>query len=215
MYNILKRTIDIISSIIFIVILFPLLLIISINILIVSGRPIIFTQKRIKNDGKVFKMYKFRTMHNQSKEPIANQESITKEGRNLRKFHLDELPQILNILKGDMSLIGPRPLISKEYFHHIKLDPDYKKIYSNKPGIICLDGILGYMDDKNRTKIMRKLNLNLTSDKQLHNKLSDKYHQKKKERELFYLENKSFILDIKMIFWTFIMLTHKTKKRKG
>ena len=160
-------------------------------------------------------MYKFRTMRNQSKESkeesIANKENITKEGRNLRRFHLDELPQIWNILKGDMSLIGPRPLISKEYFHHTRLDPDYKEIYSNKPGIICLDGILGYMDDKNRNKIMKKLNLNLTSDKQLHNKLSDKYHQKKKERELFYLRNKSLILDIKMIFWTFIMLTHKIK----
>ena len=113
----LKRLFDIVCSIVGIVILFPVLLIISISILITDGSPIIFSQIRVGQNGKEFILRKFRTMNikagiNKGTFEPGDRTRITNVGRFLRTNKLDELPQLWNVLKGEMSLVGPRPEVS-------------------------------------------------------------------------------------------------------
>ncbi len=209
MYNPIKRLIDILISLILIIILSPILLFTYLTIQMNSGRPITFVQKRVKKNGKIFLIYKFRTMIEKAslfqKKGFTDKELSTKEGWILRKLHFDELPQLFNIFKGDMSLIGPRPPTMKDYKHHLELDPNYKKIFSNKPGLISLDGVLAYINSKKRKKILNKLGLELSTVKNKHSKYSEEYHEKKKQREYYYLNNKSFILDLRIFLWTIVM----------
>lgn len=150
----LKRTVDIIVSFLLLLILFPLFLIIGIIIKIDSEGPVFFLQERIGKNGKKFKMFKFRTMYkdndqNLHKEyvtklikegkkddsgiyKIKNDPRITKIGKFLRAFSLDEFPQLINVLKGDMSLVGPRPPIEYEVEHY---DEWHKRRLSVKPGM--------------------------------------------------------------------------------
>ena len=110
-YRYIKRIIDILLSGLAIIILSPLLLILCIAIKLDSPGPIFFSQMRVGKNGKRFKIYKFRSMYMPT-HMLANPEQyITKTGRFLRKTSLDELPQIFNIFKGDMSIVGPRPAL--------------------------------------------------------------------------------------------------------
>lgn len=111
MYRILKRLIDLFFSTLLILALFPLFLIISISIFLTMGGSVFFFQKRIGYKNKLFNVYKFRTMRSKSSIDDTDRKRITSLGKFLRKYSLDELPQILNIIKGDMSFIGPRPLL--------------------------------------------------------------------------------------------------------
>lgn len=147
----------IIASIIFIV-LSPLLLLIAILIKLTSKGPVIFAQDRIGMNKKIFKVYKFRTMVpdaeakqadleylNERKDEgafkIKNDPRVTKIGKILRKFSLDELPQLINVIKGEMSLVGPRPLTLRDY---TKFKEDWqRRRFSVKPGITCLWQISG------------------------------------------------------------------------
>ena len=109
----IKRLLDIIISFCALVILSPILLIVAILVRIKLGSPVIFCQERPGKDEKIFKLYKFRTMTNKTDENgklLPDSERLTKFGKILRSTSLDELPELWNILKGDMSLIGPRPL---------------------------------------------------------------------------------------------------------
>lgn len=111
---IIKRTLDILLSFIGIIALSPIILIISILIVKKLGSPIFFVQARPGKDGKIFKMIKFRTMLNSTDKYgnfLANELRHTKFGKLLRSTSLDELPELINVLKGDMSLVGPRPLL--------------------------------------------------------------------------------------------------------
>ena len=132
----MKRTFDFCVATVAIMVLLIPLLVISLIIRATSKGSAIFVQKRVGKNGKVFKMYKFRTMYIETPKYLATAEIddpdkyITKMGKILRRFSLDELPQIINIFKGDMSLIGPRPLIPEEtdvhemrkiVFAHIKM----------------------------------------------------------------------------------------------
>lgn len=137
----IKRIIDIIVSFIAMIILSPVYLIISLLILIIDGRPIFFTQDRTGRDGKNFKIYKFRTMVNRK---------VTKLGIILRMFSLDELPQLLNVLKGDMSLIGPRPWVPEYYENFTE---EQKKRADVRPGMIGLAQVNG----RNKIGIFKKL----------------------------------------------------------
>lgn len=126
----IKRILDIVFSLLAIIVLSPLLLIIGLLVLISGGRPIIYKQIRIGKNGKPFTLYKFRTMYNDADErkaelldrnevsfpyfKISNDPRITPIGRFLRKFSLDELPQLFNILKGEMSFVGVRPVLAEE-----------------------------------------------------------------------------------------------------
>ena len=120
MYSVLKRVLDVIISGSAIIILSPILLLIAIMIKVDSKGPVLFKQKRVGKDKKHFMIYKFRSMYVDApsdmpthllKDPTA---MITKVGAFLRKTSLDELPQLFNVLKGEMSLVGPRPIITAE-----------------------------------------------------------------------------------------------------
>ena len=138
-YLIVKRIIDVVISIIALIILLPIFAIISIAIKIESKGPIFFKQKRIGKDKKNFTIYKFRTMRTDTPKDMPTHMLknangyITKVGNILRKTSLDELPQLLNIIKGDMSIIGPRPALWNQY----DLVEERDKYHANdlKPGL--------------------------------------------------------------------------------
>lgn len=113
----LKRLFDIVASFCGIVILFPLIVIVSILIKLTSKGPVLFKQVRVTKNGRLFKIYKFRTMRENSEGDkqitVGNDSRITGVGHILRKTKLDELPQLFNVLKGEMSLVGPRPEVPK------------------------------------------------------------------------------------------------------
>ncbi len=119
-YRFLKRSLDIFFSFLAIIVLIPFLILVAIIIKIESKGPAIFRQKRIGRNGKIFKILKFRSMRVETPSEVATnlldkpQEYITHFGRFIRNTSIDELPQLLNIIKGDMSIIGPRPVILTE-----------------------------------------------------------------------------------------------------
>lgn len=201
-YKIIKRFLDFVFSFLLIIFLIPLLLLIGITIKINSKGPIIYTQKRIGKNNISFYCYKFRTMHHESKyllkkilitnpnfksefaesRKIINDPRITNIGKFLRFSSLDELPQIFNVFKGDMSLIGPRPIVKSEIK---KYGNDFKKVFSNKPGISGLWQVSG------------------------RNKLS---YSKRVELDIIYSENISFRLDIKIFIRTILVILFPNDK---
>lgn len=113
----IKRPMDFILSLLAIIVLSPIFLITGILVAIMLGRPVLFTQLRPGKDEKIFKMYKFRTMTNQTDENgelLPDDVRLTKFGKFLRSTSLDELPELINILKGDMSIVGPRPQLVRD-----------------------------------------------------------------------------------------------------
>ena len=134
----MKRLFDFTVSLVLIIMLLPLFLVISIIIAIDAGNPVIYKQYRVGKDNRLFYIYKFRTMKNNTRlaatKDLTEADSvITKSGRFLRKTSLDELPQLFNVLKGDMSFVGPRPLIPEE--KEIRILRKEYGIYSVRPGI--------------------------------------------------------------------------------
>lgn len=149
-YEVIKRLIDIVCSFLGVLVLSPLFIIIAIIIKMTSKGPVFFSQKRVGKNGKEFDMYKFRSMvvnAEELKEKLAakNEMSgpmfkmkddprVTKVGKFIRKTSIDELPQLWNVLKGDMSLVGPRPSLPKEVAQFE--DWMYKRL-EVKPGLTC------------------------------------------------------------------------------
>ena len=195
-YILLKRLIDFIFSLILIVLLIPLFLIIGILIKLNSEGSIIYVQKRIGRNNKPFACYKFRTMQPQAKyilkkilfqnpefknefkntRKLINDPRITNIGKFLRFTSLDELPQIFNVFKGDMSFIGPRPIIKSEIKKYGK---DFKKAFSVKPGISGLWQVSG------------------------RNKLP---YKKRVELDIVYAKNINLILDFKIFIKTLVLI---------
>src|SRR5699024_2652320 len=133
---------DIMGSLLLLVLLSPFLVIISFFILTLDCKPILFKQERRGLDGNVFKIYKFRTMTqgDHSKDKFLINQKVTNTGGFLRKTSLDELPQLLNIFKGEMSFIGPRPALSKHYDNY----SEYQlKRLQMKPGVTGLAQVNG------------------------------------------------------------------------
>ena len=143
MYQYFKVIIDFVGSIIILVILLPVLLVIGASVLVAMGSPIIFKQERIGKNNKPFIMYKFRTMREPKKGQnrlLSDADRITKVGEFLRRSSLDELPEIINVIKGDMSLVGPRPLLEL----HLELFDDHQKTRHNvRPGMTGLAQVMG------------------------------------------------------------------------
>lgn len=155
-YRFLKRLADIAGAMLGIIFLSPLLLLTAIAIRIDSRGPAIFSQKRVGQDGKLFKMYKFRSMVTNAEELLEklkdkNEMSgpmfkmredprITKVGRLIRKTSIDELPQLFNVLKGEMSLVGPRPNLPREVN---KFTSYQKQKLLIKPGLTCYWQVMG------------------------------------------------------------------------
>lgn len=179
----LKRLFDIVFSLIGLVILSPFILVFSI-ILMFSNGPVIFRQERIGYKGKPFTIYKFRTMSIDAESDgiprleVERNKFLTPFGRFLRAHHLDELPQLWNVLKGDMSFVGPRP--ERQYFiDQINRETDdYRYIYLMRPGVTSYATIYnGYTD---------------TMDKML----------KRLEYDLDYLDNRNIFTDLGIIVKT-------------
>ncbi len=177
----MKRVLDFIFSLVAIIILSPAILIIYLLVLISSGRPVIFKQQRVGYKNQVFTIYKFRTMKRgmrQTKTEDLTEEEIKNDitfiGKILRKLSLDELPQLVNILKGDMSFVGPRPLIVEET--EIRELRAKNNVYSVRPGITGWAQVNGrdFITDEQKVQF----------DKE-------------------YVENHSIIMDIKILFKTF------------
>lgn len=172
----IKRLLDIIISFCSLVILSPIFLIVAILVRIKLGSPIIFKQERPGKNEKIFKLYKFRTMSNKTDENgnlLPESERLTKFGKVLRSISLDELPELFNILKGDMSLIGPRPLLVKYLPYYNEKE---KHRHDVRPGLTGLAQING----------RNALNW------------EDRF-----EYDIQYVNNISFISDIKILFLTF------------
>jgi len=144
-FSIFKRGVDILVSLLLLIVLSPLLVVIAIAIKLESNGPALFKQERAGKDGKPFIFYKFRTMKAGTapfgpSPKSSNDKRLTKFGRILREYSLDELPQLVNILRGDMSLVGPRPL----YLSQIaEWSEGQKRRLSVKPGVTGLAQISG------------------------------------------------------------------------
>ena len=179
----IKRLIDIIGSIVALILFSPIMLVVAILVKKSSPGPIFFAQERIGLGNKPFKMYKFRSMGVQDPKKEAkewttkNDARVTPVGRIIRKTSLDELPQFWNVLKGDMSLIGPRPerpLFVEKFKEEI---PRYMIKHQVRPGITGWAQVNGFRGD---TSIRSRI-----------------------EHDLYYIENWSLGLDIKFLFLTF------------
>ncbi|WP_324027971.1 sugar transferase [Maribacter sp. BPC-D8] len=171
MYPIFKRLFDIILSLIGLILLFPILLIVALILTIDFKDTPFFTQKRPGKNEKVFKVLKFKTMNNKKDENgelLADSIRLTPLGIFVRKTSIDELPQLINVLKGDMSLIGPRPLLVK-YLPFYK--PEERIRFSVRPGITGLAQITGrnYMswDEKFQKDIYYVEHLGIIQDVQI------------------------------------------------
>ncbi|MGL4971575.1 MAG: sugar transferase [Culicoidibacterales bacterium] len=143
MQLVFKRTMDIIVSLTALICLAPILLIVAILVRIKLGSPILFTQNRPGKAGKIFKMYKFRTMldaTDKTGQPLPDEQRLTKFGKLLRSTSLDELPELWNVLKGDMSLVGPRPLLEEYLPLYSK---EQLKRHDVRPGITGLAQVKG------------------------------------------------------------------------
>ena len=166
--NRIKRGLDILGSITGMIVFSPLFLLIYLVIKIENGGKVIFSQERIGYQGKPFILYKFRSMKESAEADgkpalcCQGDKRLTRVGRFLREHHLDELPQLWNVLKGDMSFVGPRP--ERKYFvEQIKaINPDYELLYQLRPGLFSPATLYnGYTD--NMEKMLRRLRMDLDS----------------------------------------------------
>ncbi|MBI4753578.1 sugar transferase [Candidatus Desantisbacteria bacterium] len=181
----IKRVIDMVASLLTIIILSPFLLIVAFLIKLDSSGPIIFSQERVGRDGRLFKIYKFRTMKTDAEQdtgPVLakkDDERITKLGKFLRQTRIDEIPQCLNVLLGQMSLVGPRPerLFFVEQFK--TAIPGYAKRFKVRPGITGLAQVNAGYDISPKSKL--------------------KY-------DLLYVKNYSLVLDFKLMLKTLLVI---------
>lgn len=189
MYRVIKRILNLLCSFVGVIVLSPFFLIISIFIKGTSKGPVFFVHERVGLNGKKFKLIKFRTMVNNAEEMIASfspeqkkeweenyklkdDPRITKIGKFLRRTSLDELPQLINILKGDMSIVGPRPVVDEELnWYGDKKD----KLLSVKPGLT------GWWAVNGRSNVP---------------------YPERCDLELYYVDHISFALDVKIILKT-------------
>lgn len=191
-YLFLKRGLDIVASTLGLIVLSPIIILVAIAIKLESKGPVLFSQDRVGKNGKIFKMYKMRSMVQNAeelKEKLLEQNEmsgpmfkmkddprITKVGKFIRKTSIDELPQLINVIKGDMSLVGPRPSLPKEV-KEFELWM-YERL-AVKPGLTCYWQVMG----RNNIDFEDWMKLDIK-----------------------YVRERNFFLDIKLIFKTFFVL---------
>ena len=170
-----KRFLDFILSLLAVIVLSPIYIIVAFLVKIKLGSPVIFTQERPGKNGKIFKMYKFRSMTSETDENgnlLPDEQRLTSFGKLLRSTSLDELPELLNILKGDMSIVGPRPLL-------VKYLPLYNEHQKHRHDV--RPGFTGWAQCNGRNAIS---------------------WEEKFDLDVYYTKHVSFLLDIKIIFKT-------------
>ncbi len=195
-YSLFKRIFDVVSSTLLLIILSPLFLILIILVKLDSKGPVFFGHKRIGYKGETISVYKFRSMVQNAEEVLRNftpeqkeefeknfklddDPRVTKIGAFLRKTSLDELPQLINIIKGDMSVVGPRPIVQKEV---VKYGKYADKLFSVKPGLT------GFWQANGR---------------------SDTTYDERVQMDMYYIDNRSTLLDLKILFKTVIAVIRK------
>ena len=179
----LKRLFDILLSLVLIILFAPLYLIVSLLIWIKMGRPVLFRQQRPGYKEKIFGIYKFRTMTNERDENgelLPDGKRLVGIGKTIRSLSLDELPQLFNVLKGDMSFVGPRPLLTEYLPLYNKRQ---KKRHDVKPGIT------GWAQVNGRNAIS---------------------WEEKFELDVWYVEHQSFWLDMKILWMTFLKVVKRS-----
>ena len=196
LYSIIKKIMDLILSLIGLILLIPVFLILAILVKLDSKGPVFYAHTRKGKNRSDIKIYKFRTMYSNSDEifesfsdeqkeeyyknfKLDNDQRVTKVGDFLRRTSLDEIPQLINVLKGDLSLVGPRPIVEKEI---CKYGQYADKLFSVIPGIT------GYWQANGR---------------------SDTSYDERVKMDMYYIDNKSILLDIKIMFKTVISVIKK------
>ena len=196
LYSIIKKIMDLILSLIGLILLIPVFLILAILVKLDSKGPVFYAHTRKGKNRSDIKIYKFRTMYSNSDEifdsfsdeqkeeyyknfKLDNDPRVTKIGDFLRRTSLDEIPQLINVLKGDLSLVGPRPIVEKEI---CKYGQYADKLFSVIPGIT------GYWQANGR---------------------SDTSYDERVKMDMYYIDNKSILLDIKIMFKTVISVIKK------
>ncbi|MCG0275996.1 MAG: sugar transferase [Thermosediminibacteraceae bacterium] len=192
----IKRALDFISALVGLILSLPLIVVISILIKLTSDGPVFYVQERVGQYGKKFRLYKFRTMRNNAEEHtgpvIAGRDDprLTPLGKILRALRIDEIPQLINVLKGDMSLIGPRPERPVFVEKYCKINPYYNYRHLVKPGITGLAQVMGSYDTSFEDKL---------------------------RYDLYYISNYSLLLDLKIFFLTIktVLLAEGIVKKKN
>ena len=180
----MKRTFDLLVSLILLILLSPVLLVIAVLVRIKLGIPVLFSQERPGLHGRLFRLYKFRSMrdaHGTDGRLLPDDERLTKFGRFLRASSLDELPELFNVIKGEMSLVGPRPLLVA-YLE--RYTPEQARRHETLPGIT------GWAQVNGRNALSWEAKFKL---------------------DVWYVDNRSFWLDLKILFLT----VWKALKREG
>jgi len=193
----LKRVFDAVFSLFWLILLFPLFFLIALLVKRDSRGPVFYRSARVGQDGRIFRMYKFRTMVVNADElggpsTSADDPRLSKLGKFLRNHNFDELPQFLNILKGEMSFVGPRPEVPQEVETY---EPDIKKrILSVKPGMTDLATLANLHEEEV-----------LKGSLDPHQTYREKIKPEKIRLALKYVEKQSFLLDLKILIKTFLI----------
>ena len=172
-----KRVFDIVMSLVLIILLSPVILLVAVLVGIKMGWPVFFVQERVGKDNQIFKIYKFRTMSNsvdKKGQPLSDEMRLTKFGQFLRQTSLDELPELFNILKGEMSFVGPRPLLV-EYL--LEYDQHQIRRHEKRPGLT------GWAQVNGRNLVSWEERFNL---------------------DVWYVDHRHFGLDLKILWMTVI-----------
>jgi exopolysaccharide biosynthesis polyprenyl glycosylphosphotransferase len=185
--RIMKRVIDVLASSVMLVLLAPLYAYIALRVFLSSKGPIFYNQERIGLNGKPFFIYKFRSMFTDAEQrgpqlSSDNDNRVTSWGAVMRKYRLDEFPQFWNVLKGDMSLVGPRPERQFYIDQIVQVNPHYKHLLKVRPGITSW-GQVKYGYASNVEEMVQRLKF-----------------------DLLYIENRSLALDVKILFYTVLVL---------
>jgi exopolysaccharide biosynthesis polyprenyl glycosylphosphotransferase len=185
-----KRTMDIVLAIISLVIASPFMIVSAIAIKANDGGSIFFKQNRATKDGKIFAVYKFRTMkeHVENYSATDHDDRITKVGAVLRKYRLDELPQLFNILRGDMSFVGPRPEMLANIYSYTKALPEFEYRLRVKAGLTGYAQIMGKYNTSPKDKLIL---------------------------DLMYIESYSFWKDLQLLFQTIMVLLRSEDSTEG
>ena len=177
-----KRFFDILLSVCALLVLWPVMAVVAVLVRLKLGSPVIFCQERPGKDEKIFKMYKFRSMtnpRNEQGELLPDEVRLTKFGKALRSTSLDELPELWNIFKGDMSIVGPRPQLVRDM---VFMTPEQRRRHSVRPGLTGLAQVNG------RNAIL---------------------WEDKLRYDLEYLDHMGFVEDVKIVFQTVRCLFHR------